>query len=148
MKVARGPRPWSIWSFAVILTLYGLFNLVSGLTYLSEQEQLLRNQFPRIGWNADWVIVWVSAQFTIVLIPIIAIWVFASRFARIIVTVMALVSLPWLASYARTYSLYGVVDWIGLMQASLVVMPAGLLFLPSASKWLRQEAVDDTAIFD
>lgn len=148
MKRRKGPRPWPIWTFAIILVLYGIFNLISGLTFLPNQELVLRRQFPSIDWNEDLVIVWVSAQFTIVLIPIIAVWVFASRFAQFMVTIMALVSLPWIGSYLRTAYLYGVTDWVGLTQAAVVVFAAGLLFLPSSRKWLRQEAANDAEIFD
>lgn len=139
MKIARGPRPWSIWAFGIILVLYGLFNLVSGLVELEAQQRLLNQQFPQFAWNTDWTIVWVSAQFTIVLIPVAAVCVFASPVARWLVTAMALVSLPWIASYIRTGFLYGVVDWVGLVQASVVVVAAGLLFLPASSRYLRQE---------
>ncbi len=139
MKMAKGPRPWPIWLFGVILSLYGLFNLVSGLMFLGKQQTTLERQFPQIVWNEDWTIVWVSAQFTIVLIPITAVCVFANPFAKWLVTAMALVSLPWIASYVQTGILYGVVDWVGLVQASVVIVAAGLLFLPASSRYLRRE---------
>ncbi|MEM1051048.1 MAG: hypothetical protein AAGI28_03035 [Pseudomonadota bacterium] len=148
MKIAEGARPWPIVAFGMLLTTYGIFNLIAGLSFLENEEMVLRNQFPDLPWNRDWVIVWVSAQFTIVLIPIVAICAFASRFARILITAMALVSLPWIWSYARTFQLYGVIDWVGLMQSLTVVIAAGLLYLPASSRWLRQEAPKYEEVFD
>lgn len=139
MRLAKGPRPWPIWLFGVILLLYGLFNLVSGLMFLEEQQTILERQFPQIVWNEDWTIVWVSAQFTIVVIPITAVCVFASPFAKWLMTAMALVSLPWIASYVQISILSGVVDWVGLVQASVVVVAAGLLFLPASSRYLQRD---------
>lgn len=148
MTFAYGPRPWSIWLFGILLALYALFSLVSGMLFLDEQEAILRLQFPQFEWSRDWAIVWVSAQFTIVLIPLFAICLFASSVARLMVTAMALVSAPWIGSYLWTAYNYGQTDWVALVQALLVVFMAGLLYVPSVSLWLRQERVSDAEAFE
>jgi len=66
----------------------------------------------------------------------------------VMVTVMALVSLPWLWSYLQRTMQYGFVDWVGIAQASVVVVAAALLYLPASRQWLRQEVADDTEVFE
>ena len=148
MKLAKGPRPWSIRLFGVLLIIYAHFGLIAGLSFLDLQQRHLELQFPQFEWNRDWAIVWVSAQFTIALIPLIAVCLFASKVARWLVSAMALVSLPWIASYVQTFVLHGVMDWQSLVQALVPVICAGLLFMPSAAQWLRQEEVNDAATFE
>ena len=148
MTTAHGPRPWPIWAFGILLTAYALFNLTAGLMFLDNQELVLRRQFPSLPLTRDWVIVWVCAQFTIVLFPITAICVFAKRFAKFLVSAMALVSLPWVWSYLRTFQQYGIMDWVGLSQSLVMVLAAGLLYLPSASRWLKQEKPAYDQVFE
>jgi cellobiose-specific phosphotransferase system component IIC len=103
---------------------------------------------PSLQWTRDWVIVWISAQFTIVLIPVVAVCLFAKRFALFIVSVMAWVSLPWVWSYARTFQLHGFVDWTGFAQSLVVVIAASLLYVPSAWRWLKQEKATYDQVFE
>ncbi len=148
MRLAKGPRPWSIWLFGILMAGYALFGLVSGLLLLDLQESTLRSQFPQFSWDRDWAIVWVSAQFTIVLTPVVAVCLFASSVARLMVTAMALISLPRIGSYANTIYLHRLTDWVSLSQALIVVIAACLLYFPSASAWLRQKRGSHVEVFE
>ncbi len=152
MRVAQGPRPWTIHAFAVLFTAHGLVALIRALGSLELSELTLQAQYPAIDWHRDWVIVWHSAWFSIVLIPVVAVWLFASRLARILVTLMALATLP--ALYRFSVLLAGdypapwqAQAWLGLLQNAAAVMAVALLFLGASSRWLRQERAHFDKVF-
>jgi hypothetical protein len=78
-------RPWSVHVFAALFASLGVWNLIEGLLDLD----LWVRRLGQLGWfgeaNKDLAIVWLSARFTIVGIPVVAIWVFASRVARLFI---------------------------------------------------------------
>ncbi len=152
MRLAKGPRPWSIHVFAVLFTAQGLLALTRALGSLELSELTLQAQYAAIDWNRDWVIIWHSAWFSIVLIPVVAIWLFASRLARVLVTIMALTTLP--AIYRFSVLLAGdylpswqAQAWLGLLQNGAAVMAVALLYLSISSKWLRQERAHYEQVF-
>lgn len=76
----EGPRPLAIHAFALFMLATGLFTLIDTLPSYSlweEQEDKVIGAFT---------------LFTIVLIPIVAIWGFGSRFARMLMCVPAVSS--------------------------------------------------------
>lgn len=147
MRLAKGPRPWPIWAFAGLLIGEGLLSLLHGLGSLEVQLLMFQSQWPGFGWSRDWVIVWFSAWFSIVLIPVVALVGFASRIARILVTIMALIASPAAVIHGASLA-QGEQSWVAFLSASAVLIAAGLLYLPPASRWLRQEAWDDEQAFD
>ncbi len=137
MKRAIGPRPWPIQFFAAILVLHGLWGLMSGLVSLDEAAAGLALFAPWIDWDRDRTIIALSASFTIVLIPVVAIWFFASRIARFLLSALALLALPtalgavWVLLTGRSD------DWSIVVDALVTPFAVGLLYTPEARHWLR-----------
>ena len=152
MKLASGRRPWSIHAFAVLFTAQGLFALVRALSSLELSQLTLQAQYAAFDWNRDWVIVWHSAWFSIVLIPVVAIWLFASRLARLLVTVMALTTLPAIFRFSALLAgdyppIWQAQAWIGLTQNAAAVTAVALLYLGPSSQWFRQERANYEQVF-
>ena len=106
MKLAKGPRPWAIHTFAIILVVLGIIGLGASFFEIEESLEVLQQDLPMIEWTRDYVIVSNFSLFTILLIPVIAVWCFASRIARLIVAVMCV--LPILALGSALY--FGLAD--------------------------------------
>lgn len=79
--IARA-RPLTIHAFALIMLAIGLDGLIEGLGSIEDWVAQMTRDYPDFAWDEDAVIVLLSARFTIVCIPIAAIWVFANPFAR------------------------------------------------------------------
>lgn len=142
MKVARGPRPFSIRLFTGILLTLAIWNLSVALFDLPAQEEFLRSLGYGLEWNRDWTIVTSAAWFTIELIPIALVWLLASRFARaFIVCMAALKAALMLTSLPLLYALPGI------LAGQLIALAAvALLFTTGAQQWFAKEGVDP-AIF-
>ena len=82
MKLIRGPRPLAIRVFAAAFLAAALLRLVRGLNDLALSETILAVNVPWFAWDRDWTIVALSAEFTIALIPLTWIYLFAAPFAR------------------------------------------------------------------
>jgi hypothetical protein len=82
MKVLSGPRPLAIRVFAAAFLAAALLRLVRGLGDLPLAELMLAAQVPWFVWSRDWTIVALCAEFTIALIPVAWIYLFAAPFAR------------------------------------------------------------------
>ncbi|EAQ28592.1 hypothetical protein NAP1_13373 [Erythrobacter sp. NAP1] len=136
MSLARNPRPASIHGFALLTIAAGLSDLIESLLFIdpSSYEYL----FPIIDWTRETVIVFASAMFTIVLIPVVAVWFFASRTARTIVTVMFAISLPWhlLTVWSAVTDL--VQSPLDLLEALAVIAAIALLHSRASSRWLER----------
>jgi len=144
MKIAEGRRPWSIHTFAGIVCVAATVKLVRGLTDVEAQTIALQRAYPTLEWNNDLAIVLMSAETTIILIPVVAVWMFRSRVARILVTVMAIPTVWLLAQFA----------FLGLgasgpllADSVLRVIAVALLYTPAASAWFRPEEGIDVGVF-
>ncbi len=146
MKLVRGPRPWSIHAFALLSLAIGIAELVEGLVVLDVSH--FQSSFPTIPWNRDWVIVYYSAMFSIVLIPLVAIWAFASRIARIIVTVFFAVALPWDLVVLRSAAMGALLNPLDLTIAIVRTGAIVLLYLPASSRWLATDETRGAQIFE
>ncbi|MEM6474581.1 MAG: hypothetical protein AAF687_00285 [Pseudomonadota bacterium] len=147
MKLAKGPRPWPIWLFTILTIGIALLRLSESLRPITNQR------FPEYNGTmteaeADWLIIKSSARFTIDLIPVAWVFLFASRFARWFVTAMAFVPLVIVFSdleYASTYPRF---LWFSLISAATPIMIAGLLFTPKGNRWFRPEDKKASDAFD
>ncbi|MCK0129678.1 hypothetical protein [Erythrobacter sp. F6033] len=138
MRIAKGPRPWSINLFAGILLILALWNLSVALFDLPAQEEFLRSLGLGLDWNRDWTIVTSSAWFTIELIPIALVWVAASRFARVFVGCMAgLKAVLLLTNLPALYALPGM-----LAGQSISLAAVALLFTKGANDWFSAKEAD------
>jgi hypothetical protein len=139
-------RPVSVTLFAVFFFGTSLFSCLIGLLNIPSQQLFLIQLIPAVTWSSDAVIVWQSAWLSIALIPIAMVWLAAVRFARWLVTMMALakligllMDLPVLAVIAGAQPL-----WL----ASLGLIAVALLFTPESNRWFKYKGGDDPAIFE
>ncbi len=90
-------------------------------------------------WNADTVIVALSARLTIAAIPVLLIWLYAANFARWFVTIFALAKL---VNLPRAISLIQNGEQISagwMISMGLTLIAVALLFTPGANRWFRDK---------
>lgn len=136
MRMVKGPRPAAVHAFALIVSVLGLASLLDDLRHIDDLVEILAFDIPSIAWDRDLAIVFSSAIFTIVMIPVVAIWCFASRIARILITVMIIPSaLQLLGALWITATRSEFVGDV-IVSSSLLVVAVALLYTPPASHWL------------
>jgi uncharacterized membrane protein YphA (DoxX/SURF4 family) len=141
MKWRKGPRPWPVNAFGTILVCYGLWGLCTGLLDLSSVELPSQVGAPGSKLDQDAKIIFLSANFTIILIPVVAVWGLASRIARMIVTFFTLPS--WAIVFVEMWALlspdpFNLGDFAKHFSIVVAVL---LLFTPAAKPWFREETV-------
>ncbi|MFM7349141.1 MAG: hypothetical protein ACKO01_06585 [Erythrobacter sp.] len=139
MKLRRGARPLAIRVFAAAFLAAAVLRLVRGLSDLPLAELAYAGHAPWLAWNRDWTIVALSAEFTIALIPLAWIYLFAAPFARWLVLGLGLVRLAMF-------------DGSALTGACLAVVAMASLLTPAASRWFAgepdREEEDGPAVFE
>jgi hypothetical protein len=138
MKLIRGPRPLAIRVFAAAFLAAALLRLVRGLGDLALSETVLAVHAPWFAWDRDWTIVALSAEFTIALIPLTWIYLFAAPFAR------------WLVLGFGALRLWAL-DPAALVGPLLLALAMASLLTPQAARWfakLPEEAGDGPAVFE
>jgi hypothetical protein len=139
MRLRRGPRPLAIRVFAAAFLAAALLRLGRGLDDLPLAETIYAANLPWWPWDRDWTIVALSAEFTIALIPLVWIYLFAARFARWLVLGFGALRLAML-------------DPAALTGAVLVAIAMGSLLTPGAARWFARvpaEAEEDgPAVFE
>jgi hypothetical protein len=159
VKIAKGPRPWTIHAFAAIVIAIGLWNLIEVLLEPDFHTHAMQRRLPQIAWIEDFTIVFASARFTIVCIPVLAIWMFASRIARWLVTIMIgyrfLMELRSFFDILPSGGLDGWLyyNWPSPLSTILLTVGASLLFIPQSNLWFRSKRVEqhreaDVAAFE
>ena len=138
MKLVRGPRPLAIRVFAAAFLAAALLRLVRGLDERALSEFIFAAHLPWFAWNRDWTIVVLSAEFTIALIPLMWIYLFAARFARWLVLGFGTLRLVFLDPAALTGPL-------------LIAVAMASLLTPQADRWFAREPEgeeDGPAVFE
>lgn len=138
MRVIRGPRPLAIRVFAAAFLAAALLRLARGLSDLPLAETVYALHLPWLAWGRDATIIALSAEFTIALIPIAWIYLFAARFARWLVLGFGALRLAFL-------------DPAALTGAVLVAIAMAGLLTPQASRWFArtpQSEEDGPAVFE
>lgn len=148
MKIAQGPRPWSIRLFAFIICALGLSDLIIGLSDIDTQIAALTYDLPSIPWSRDLAIVWISALFTIVLIPVAAIWFRASKIARALVTIAAIPSLVAVLAFAHLAITSNEYGWLVLFNAVMILVAVASLYTNSASTWFNDTCNAREEVFE
>ena len=159
MKLAKGPRPWTIWLFAALSTALVISNLVQQL--LEPLVALSRYGWlaPGYDWDEDSLIVASSAAFTINMIPIVLIWAFAVRFARWLVLAMALIPAPiHILALLHHISKMRANGWgEDIVMSHMIFVGQGfaiqfgliaLLFLPPSNRWFARRGEVETHAFE
>ncbi|MBA4045013.1 MAG: hypothetical protein C0471_11425 [Erythrobacter sp.] len=141
-------RPLSINIFAAAFLASALIAFLDGLWDIPAMQALLRDGVPDIAWSRDAVIVTLSARLSIALIPIAMVWLSAVRFARWMVTVMALGKLINLPEGLRLIADGGTVDTAWLVSLALGLLAVAMLFTPASNRWFADRGEADPAIFE
>lgn len=136
MKVVRGPRPLAIRAFAACLFLFALINLVAGLADLGTSQAILARYVPSLAWDRDRTIIALFTQFTIALIPLVWIYVFAAGFARWLVFTFGLAKLAWVLFSLFAALWFGEGELLRLTLALLLGSALVLLLFPNSRAWL------------
>lgn len=137
MRLAGGPRPLAIRVFAAAFLAAALLRLVRGLGDLALSQSVFAAHIPWVSWNRDWTIVTLSAEFTIALIPLVWIYLFAAPFARWLVLGFGALRLAFL-------------DPAALIGAVLVAVAMASLLTPAAARWFARKSAqeDGPAVFE
>ncbi len=141
-------RPGSITAFAVVFFAAALLSFLRGMIDLPAQQSDLERLVPAVTWSRDAVIVWQSARLSIALIPIAMVWLSAVRFARWMVTVLALGKLLMLPEGLRAIAAGGAVDTAWLVSLLLGLMAVAMLFTPASNRWFARQSENDPAVFE
>lgn len=135
MRLARGPRPLAIRVFAAAFLAAAVLRLVRGLGDLDHAQSVFAAHAAWFDWNRDWTISALSAEFTIALIPLAWIYLFAAPFARWLVLGFGALRLAFL-------------DPAALVGAVLVAVAMASLLTPASSRWFKHKGEADPAVFE
>jgi hypothetical protein len=135
MKVVGGKRPLAIRVFAAAFLAAAILRLVRGLSDIEGSAVAFALQAPSITWTRDLTITVLSAEFSIALIPLVWIYLFAARFARWLVLVFGALRLWFL-------------DPSALMGAALMATAMASLLTAQANRWFSQKEGIDPAVFE
>lgn len=138
MRLARGPRPLAIRVFAAAFLAAALLRLVRGLGDLSLSQLVYAVHAPWFAWSRDWTIVALSAEFTIALIPLVWIYLFAAPLARWLVLGFGALRLWFFDPGALAGMLL-----VAIAMASLLTTQAGRWFART-----QEEEGDGPAVFE
>ena len=141
-------RPFSINIFAAAFLAAAVIAFLDGLRDIPAFQELMRVNLPQIDWTRDAVIVTLSARLSIALIPIAMVWLSAVRFARWMVTVLALGKLLMLPEGLRAIAAGGAVDTAWLTALLLGLMAVAMLFTSASNRWFARKEENDPAVFE
>jgi hypothetical protein len=148
MIALSNARPASITIFAIAFFSAALNQFIAGLFDIPGQQAYLQKLFPAFDWSREWVIVWRSAWLSIALIPIAMAWLSAVRFARWMVTVMALFKLGAVLMVLPAMLEYGLFQPLVLASTMLDLFAAAMLFTPASNCWFAHKGEVDSAVFE
>lgn len=139
MKLARGPRPWAVRIFALVLAGSGLWNFAIALgPALAEPDE---------GYRIALVSA-LSAQLSVVIIPVAAVWFLASRIAKWLMTAVSAVSAVWTTMQTIRLPDFGPDQILWLLTIWTMHSLVVLLFTPSARRWFASQRAHDAEAFE
>jgi hypothetical protein len=128
----------SIRVFAAAFLAAAVLRLVRGLGDLTLSQAVFAAHAPWFAWTRDWTIVTLSAEFTIALIPLAWIYLFAAPFARWLVLGFGALRLAFL-------------DPSALAGPVLVAAAMASLLTAEAARWFARRGAEDSdgpAVFE
>lgn len=140
MNVATGSRPWSIKAFVVIVAVLALAELTNRLINPEYMLGELDLYFSTAEWTPDMAVIAAFSLFSMALIPILWIYVFAAPLARWMVTFF--LSVKFLHSLALLLAALWFADGtlLALMRPLLIGFALGILFSANAEGWFAGRA--------
>lgn len=147
MRIARGPRPWTIWAFTVSILVLAAFKLGFSLADLPLIQIKYELQFPWIEWDRNLSIVASFTELTIALIPLVWITLFAARFARWFILCFGIWTM--LSALASLWGglFFGDRVLLRAVEPALIATTLCFLFLPATSRWLAGMKYGDDETF-
>lgn len=142
------PRPLSINIFAAAFLAAAVIAFLDGMLDLPAFQNHMSQNLPDIVWTRDAAIVTLSARLSIALIPIAMVWLSAARFARWMVTILALGKLLNLPDGIRLIARGAPVDTAWLASLVLGLIAVAVLFTPASNRWFAQKGGVDPAVFE
>ncbi|MBI1404027.1 MAG: hypothetical protein GC147_12545 [Porphyrobacter sp.] len=148
MRLARGPRPLAIRVFVAAFLAAATIRLGQGLADVELAALGLARRAPWLAWNHDTTIVALSAEFTIALIPIAWIYLYAARFARWLVLVFGTFRL-WAAWPGVLLALRaGSIAPLHWAEPALLLAAMVSLVTPGARRWFAKARELGPEIFE
>jgi hypothetical protein len=148
MTIIPGPRPLAIRVFAAAFLAAAAIRLGQGLADIERAAIGLAMRAPWFGWDRDWTIIALSAEFTIALIPIAWIYLFAAPFARWLVLGFGALKLWGLRLPALFALQSGSIAPLSLTEPALVLMAMVSLLTVGANHWFAQRKENGPAVFE
>lgn len=137
-------RPTSITIFAVAFLAAAVLICFEGLVRIPVQ---LKSQTILPWVTRDALIVWHSAWLSIALIPVAMVWLSAIRFARWMVSAMALLKLAGFLLALPNLTLLARMQPLWLTALPLGLFAVAMLFTPASNRWFAHKGEADPAIF-
>lgn len=140
MKLAEGPRPWSIWVFAASFCGVAAIGLYLALSDPFGNWSIWSQRLPDIRWTEDLALVASFSMFTIALIPIV--WIFALRLkrARWVVLAFGLMKIGVRVLHDKPVISHGgdssSDQILRLGELGLILIALVMLFIPASTRWL------------
>ena len=138
-------RPLSINIFAVAFIAAAVLSCIDGLVGI---PVALRSQNALPWLSRDVLIVWHSAWLSIALIPVAMVWLSAIRFARWMVSFMALAKLAGLLILLPALPMFVTMQPLWLASIVLGVPAVAMLFTPASNRWFAHKGEVDPAVFE
>ncbi len=138
-------RPASITIFAIVFLAAAVLSCIDGLVRIPVQLKA-QNTFPWLSRDA--LIVWHSAWLSIALIPVAMVWLSAIKFARWMVSIMALGKLAGLLMMLPLLPMLVRMQPLWLASIVLGVPAVAMLFTPASNHWFAHKGGADPAVFE
>ncbi len=138
-------RPASITIFAVAFLAAAVLSCIDGLVRI---PAVLKSESSFLGLSRDGLIVWHSAWLSIALIPVAMVWLSAVRFARWMVSLMALAKLGGFLMMLPGLSMLMRMQPLWLASLMLGLPAVSMLFTPASNRWFALKGGQDPAVFE
>lgn len=139
-------RPASIRLFAVLFLAQAICSFIDGMRHIDREALYLGNRFAGLQFGHDGMIVLLSARLSIALIPIALIWFLRAKFARWLVTLIAIGGLASVPAAIAIVQSGGDISPLWLATTVLKPLAVAFLFTRSAHRWLARKD-EDVGIF-
>lgn len=141
-------RPASINIFAAAFLASAAIAFADGLTNIAAHQAMMQTNVPDMAWSHDAVIVLLSARLSIALIPVAMVWLGAVRFARWMVTMLALGKLINVPEAIRLMAAGGEIDPAWLTSLVFGLLAVAMLFTPASNRWFARQDTPSPEIFE
>lgn len=148
MTLVKGPRPWPIWVFAIYTIANAILMLLDSLANVAEEARKFEGILGGAISAADASIIFASALFSIRLIPLALVWIYASNIARLLILGTTLLLACIKVSVFLRLSQPEELIWAAAGSIGIPMVFTGLLFIPSVNRYFAQKEAVDAGTFE